>query len=113
MVKVFDDLLCTINDHKYVLLVLLDLRAAFDTIDHDVLMLHLQKLFGQKGDALKWLRSYFSNRRQCIVIRSRSSSSLPLTTGVPQGSVVGPGTFPAYTKPLGDMVSVHDVNLHL
>ena len=62
MVKVFDDLFCTISDGKYVLLVLLDLSAEFDTIDHDVLMLRLQKLFGLKGDALQWLCSYFSNQ---------------------------------------------------
>ena len=78
-----------------------------------MLMLRLQKLFGLKGDALQWLCSYFSNRRQRIIIGNRSSSALPLTTGVPQGSVVGPGTFPAYTKPLGDMVRTHDVDLHL
>ena len=51
MVKVFDNLLCTINDRKYILLVLLDLIPAFDTIDHDVLMLLLQKLIGLKGEA--------------------------------------------------------------
>ena len=45
MIKVFDDLLCTINDRKYILLVLLDLSAALDTISHDVFMLLLCKLF--------------------------------------------------------------------
>ena len=113
LVRVFSDILCTINEQKCVLLVLLDLSAAFDTINHKVLLTRLEKLFGVTGEALEWLKSYFQNRRQRVVLGTHSSVPLPLLTGVPQGSVVGPGTFPAYTKPLGKLVRSHDVDLHL
>ena len=113
MVKVMNDILLSIDSKKCVLLVLLDLSAAFDTIDHTVLMQRLTTSFGITGQALDWLHSYFSNRTQSVIISGHSSSPVPLTTGVPQGSVAGPALFPRYSQPIASLVRKHDVELHL
>ena len=113
LIKVFNDILCAVDDRQCVMLVLLDLSSAFDTIDHDMMLSRLESLFGIDGDALAWIKSYFRQRSQKVVINGCSSTPVPLTTGVPQGSVVGPGIFPVYTKPIGTVAREHGINLHL
>ena len=109
LVKVYNDMLCMVDDRQYILLVLLDLSAAFDTIDHDAMIHRLKNLFGINGDALTWMQSYFSGRTQRVVIGNSASTPFALSTGIPQGSVAGPGTFPAYTQPIGTVARHHGV----
>ena len=70
----------------------LDLKKAFDTIDHNLL---LQKLdhFGFRGHCLKYLSSYYCNRKQFVHLKGHNSEIMPVTTGVPQGSILGPLCF--------------------
>ena len=68
-------------------LVLLDLSAAFDTINHEKLH-RLETRFGINGTALDWFRSYLSNRSQAVRINNSSSEKIYLNFGVPQGSVL-------------------------
>ncbi|GFR61971.1 reverse transcriptase-like protein [Elysia marginata] len=96
------------------MLVLLDLSAAFDTIDQDCLLHRLQKQFVIKGVALKWLPSYMSERSQAVQINPTAvSSSTCLQFGVPQGSVLGPVLFTLYTAPLSDIIKAHGMAFHL
>ena len=113
LVKVYNNMLCMVDDRQYILLVLLDLSTAFDTIDHDAMIHRLKNLFGINGDALTWMQSYFSGRTQRVVIGNSASTPFALSTGIPQGSVAGPGTFPAYTQPIGTVARHHGVNMHL
>ena len=77
-------------------------------------MLHrLKTLFGINDDALTWMQSYFSERTQKVVIRNSASAPFALSTGIPQGSVVGPGTFLAYMQPIVTLARHHDVNMQL
>ena len=73
----------------------IDLSKAFDTLDHTIL-LHKLKSYGITSSALTWFKSYLSNRNQFTLYDGFSSSSLPLNTGVPQGSVLGPLLFLVY-----------------
>jgi len=82
------------------LLVSLDLSEAFDTIDHVTLINHLRTSFGITGSVLSWLQSYLSNRTQSVRIGHHSSTLTRCTTGVPQGSVLGPLLFATYTSPI-------------
>ena len=72
------------------MLVLLDLSAAFDTIDHDILLQRLQKRYGLQGLALTWFKSYISNISQSVVMNDNISIRIALKFGVPQGSKLGP-----------------------
>lgn len=101
-----------IDSGKSVLLVLLDLSAAFDTIDHNILLDRLQTLIGVKSNALKWFKSYISGRLQKVVIRNSISEQVPLDVGVPQGSVLGPLLFLLYILPLGRLIKKYGVSYH-
>ena len=77
----------TIN-HDDVVVVLLDLWSAFDTIDHGVLVKRLYTRFGLRGLALAWIESYLSNRSQSVVMKNVRSASADLVCGVPQGTAL-------------------------
>ena len=94
-------------------LVLLDLLAAFDTIDHDTLLKCLKSWFGVCSMALKWFSSYLNLRFQAIKIGSTLSELHELLFGVPQGSVLGPLLFFLYTTPLSKVIRWHsDIKFH-
>ena len=110
LLKVQNDLLCAIDNHDSVILSLLDLSAAFDTIDHDILLKRLETRFGIKGLALDWLTSYLKGRTQCVTINGVNSKPSELLYGVPQGSVLGPILFILYCSPLDDILTRHGIN---
>ena len=98
---------------KVTALILLDLSAAFDTIDHTILLRRLDDWFGVTGKALDWFKSYLIGRCQRIKLGDCLSSKADLTFGDPQGSVLGPLLFTLYTTPLSSMVSEHAIHHHL
>ena len=91
------------------MLVLLDLSAAFDTIDHDILLTRLQKRYGVHDSALAWFKSYISDRSQSVIINDKVSSKLPLNFGVPQGSKLGPILFNSYIAPVSEVAQRNQV----
>ena len=82
------------------------MSAAFDIVDHDLLLKKLQ-LYGFKEDAISWVGSYLSDRKQCVCIDGCLSKMLPVSTGVPQGSILGPIFFILFTNELPDIVQDH------
>ena len=107
---VTSDLLAQMDDGKISMVTLLDLSAAFDTIDHGILLAWLQSYFGVDGTALAWLRLYITGRMQFVSVLGHDSEPIPLSFSVPQGSVLGPVLFIMYTKPLSDLIAKHPVN---
>ena len=112
LVKVQDDVLHAMDRNKGMLLVLLDLSAAFDTVDHDILLNRVERRLGISGSALAWLRSYLEGRTQKVCINNESSDPWELLFGVPQGSVLGPILFTIYTLPVADILKKHNVMYH-
>ena len=112
LVRVQSDILRAMDHKKATILVLLDLSAAFDTIDHELLLERLTQC-GISGTALSWFRSYLNERSQKVLLRGASSESSSLKYGVPQGSVLGPILFTIYTIPLGEICRRHGVEYHL
>ena len=95
-------------------LTLLDLSAAFDTIDHDLLLNRLTDWFRIGGNALSWLNSYLRDKFQCVNINGTISNPFELLFGVPQGSVLGPLLFIVYTTPLSSVLTkFYHLNHHL
>ena len=113
LLRVRNDVLQAMDRHRQVILVLLDLTAAFDTLDHSLLLHRLEYRFGVRGAALNWFESYLSDRLQQVVIGNFSSSESVLECGVPQGSVLGPFLFTLYSSPLEDIILSHDLGLML
>jgi hypothetical protein len=113
VLRVLSDLLQAVDDGEYAALVLLDLSAAFDTVDHAILLRCLRTTFGLNGPVLKWFQSYLSGRTQYVRRGSTRSSALRLKCGVPQGSVLGPILFILYTVDLIGIVEQHGFRPHL
>ena len=92
------------DNQKSACLVLLNLSAAFDMLDHATLLNHLQNRFKITGVVLKWIESYLSDRSQAVVLRNGEgettmSNVVRLSMGVPQGSILGPLLFTLFTTP--------------
>ena len=105
LLSVHDDLIQAMDKQKVTGLTLLDLSAAFDTIDHSILLHRLSSWFGIGETAKSWFCSYLSNRSFSVQCNGLKSSPSGLNTGVPQGSVLGPLLLIMYTTPLSSLIS--------
>jgi len=113
LLKIQNDLLLAIDGQKVSALVLLDLSAAFDTIDHKILLHRLENWFGVSGLALQLLSSYLSDHSQLVIIDGHCSPAEPLVIGVHQGSVLGPLLFTIYTTPIAHVIQEKSLSYHL
>lgn len=107
LLRVQNDILMALDSRQEVLLVMLDLTAAFDTIDHKIMLERLESCYGITDTALQWFNSYLNERTQFVVINQSKSTSHFMKSGVPQGSVLGPILFSLYIAPLEDVISRH------
>ena len=106
-----NDVLQAIDNKSVTMLLLLDLSAAFDTVDFDILHARLRNC-GIKGKCLLWFRDYLTKRRQAVCLQGKISAPVELKCEVPQGSVLGPLIFSIYTPPLGALVQIYGINYH-
>ena len=107
-----NDILLNMNKQHVTLLVLLDLSAAFDTVDHNVLLSRLYSKFGVSGTALEWFSSYLSGRFQRVMVQGNLSQNLNVDFVVPQGSCLGPWLFRIYASKLFDVIKAHLPTVH-
>ncbi len=112
LLRVQCDIMEALDQGSMVVLVMLDLSAAFDTIDHGILLDRLQHSFGIESLALEWFRSYFNNRTQSVAVGDLQSEPVVLQHGVPQGSVLGPKAYCMYTKPVTKIIRQHNFLYH-
>jgi hypothetical protein len=113
LLRVHSDILGAMDSGKITALVLLDLSAAFDTVDHNILLHRLENNIGVSGAALRWCESYLRNRSQCVRVGQSSSEPVELNYSVPQGSVLGPQWFIIYTSPVCDIIQKYELHHHI
>ena len=89
MCRIYNDLLVARDNHLVSCVIFLDLSAAFDTVDHIILLDRLNYSFGFSNKVISWFASYLSNREQAVCVEESLSSFKPLTCGIPQGSSAG------------------------
>ena len=111
LLKIHNDLILAMDRGEVTSLILLDLSAAFDTVDHSILLTRLQNWFGLDGLSLDWFSSYLSLRSQAVSINDSISAFSTLSCGVPQGSVLGPLLFTLYTTPHGSVISKNSLKI--
>ena len=102
----------TMNRQHVILFVLLDLSAAFDTIDHGILLERLRSAFGVRDTTLSWFTSYLSGRTHQVSTDGTLSMKFDLECGVPQGSCLGPLLFVVYASKIFEIVDKHNLEIH-
>ena len=103
MIQMYDEWVQAVESEQIAGVVMLDMSAAFDLVDHNLL---LQKLcqYGFETNSLDWMKSYLNGRKQCVVINGSLSKMLPVNTGVPQGSILGPLLYTLFTNELPEII---------
>ena len=112
LLKINSDILNNMDRQRVTIVVLLDLSAAFDTVDHNKLQDTLKYRFKITGPALDWFMSYLSNRTFRVKVKDCLSENFDLPHGVPQGSCMGPVAFLIYISCLYDISDAHSMSLH-
>ena len=112
LLKMCNDVLLELDNGRAVCLGMLDLSAAFDTVDHGILLRRLRDTFNITGDVAKWLESYLSNRTVQVCINDTYSDPVTLDCSLPQGSQMGPKRYSDYVRPLGRLLYVLQLLYH-
>ncbi len=112
LIKIINDIRFNSDSGKISVLVLLDLSAAFDTVDHNILLERLENWVGLSGMALKWFRSYLEGRGYYVSIGEHKSKWTSMTCGVPQGSILAPLLFSLYMLPLSQIMRKNQIAYH-
>lgn len=107
------EVLTAMDDGKIALLASLDLSSAFDTVNHRVMLRRLSSSFGVSGLALQWFESFLCNRSMFYKFNGSSSGVVPVITGIPQGSVLGPTLFMLYIMDIIPLVQSHGLRIHV
>ena len=100
-----------LNNREYTLSTLIDLKKAFDTVNHSILINKLEKL-GVGGNLLKWIQDYLTNRKQRTFANGSTSREGDVLCGVPQGSILGPTLFLVYINDLKNVLKTCDSYLY-
>ena len=109
LIQMYDRWVDALENKKYTGVCFLDLSAAFDIVDHSLLLQKL-RLYGFDDNSVTWVSSYLTERKQTVYIEGKQSTILSVPTGVPQGSILGPLFYTLFTNELLELVHNHSAN---
>ena len=112
LLKVTNDILTNLDNSKCTIAVLLDLSAAFDTVDHEELLNILWSQLGFRGTVFQWFENFLGGRKQAVCIDGHKSEFRNNMYGVPQGSVIGPFLFNIYVRGLMELMEEEGFSAH-
>lgn len=112
LVKVLTDIFLTLDKGENSVLMILDLSATFDMVDHNILLQRLESWVGLKGNVFKCFKSYLADRSVSVCVKDCMSRRSRLLCGVPQGSILAPILFSLYLLPLGSIFWKHNMSFH-
>ena len=101
----------SIDRGEYTAALFIDLKKAFDTVDHEILLAKLN-FYGLEGKELNWFKSYLENRRQYCEVNGKVSKTEVVNCGVPQGSYLGPLLFLVYINDLPNCLEKSNVSMY-
>ena len=104
LLEMYDGWINAASNNEFVATMMLDLSAAFDVVDHNILLKKLA-IYGLDSSSIKWVNSYLQNRQQVVLVDGCLSEPLHLDAGVPQGSIIGPLLYIIYTNDLPEIVN--------
>jgi len=110
LLATLNDIYRAIDEGYSTVLVALDISAAFDTIEHQILINRLRDGFGIDGLVLSWIESYLHGRQNWVKVGPAQSPPVPCDCGVPQGSVLGPLLFTAFISPIARVADRHNIS---
>ena len=113
LLRVQNNILQSMDRNEVAILIMLDLSAAFDTVDINILLYRLSTRYNISGTVLTWFSTYLNNRSQFVSVNGCSSETVELKCDIPQGSVLGPKLFSIYTAPLYEIIEHHGMKYHL
>ena len=112
LLKVQNDILQSLDQNNFNVLMMLDLSAAFGTSDHKTLLHRNEHMFGIAGKPLEWMSSYLSGRYQTVTIDGKLSELVQVNFSVSQGSVLGPKFYTMNTTPVSAICKKHGLEYH-
>ena len=113
MVKIHCDILTLLDSKLNVVLIVFDLSAAFDTVHHKLLLHKLKYHYAFDDTVLLWFESYVTARKCYVKFGRAVSHSVTVSTGVPQGSFLGPLLFSLYVQEVVAIAKLHSINIHM